>query len=254
MRSAETSRRQAPAPIVRNADMPRITITPPSPFRLRYRDSLHAALIAGLRAADAPEDLIIGPAAAPWTFGASGRSFPGGVSLLWVLTLSTPDSRLDEVMSRLDPAAIRWSSVNGDKVDLSGAVVRHDPQPLLPGQDEVVVAFASPFLVSEHSVPKKTYARSIVGLDLSAAFSAGLSRRLGRPIKLEATADRLSALTDGAQPVLVRVRRTGTRDLILPALSATLTLRAPERDLRDAFLAGLGEKTRYGFGCPITLS
>ena len=41
--------------------MPRITITPPSPFRLRYRDSLHAALIAGLRAADAPEDLILGP-------------------------------------------------------------------------------------------------------------------------------------------------------------------------------------------------
>jgi hypothetical protein len=234
--------------------MPRFTITPRSPFRLRYRDSLHAAFIAGLRAAGVPEERLLGPGAAPWTFGVSGRSFPHGPSLLRVVTLSTPDPSLGEAISRLAPTAIRWSSANGDEVDLSGAVIRHDPLPLLPGQDELAVAFASPFLVSERSAAKKTYARSVVGLDLSSAFSTGLSRRLGRPIQLNVTVDRLSALTDGAQPVLVRVRRTGTRDLILPALSATLTLRAPEHDLRDAFLAGLGEKTRYGFGCPIALS
>ena len=66
--------------------------------------------------------------------------------------------------------------------------------------------------------------------------------------------DRLSALTEGATPVLVRVRRSGVRDLILPALSAVLTLGGPAADLRDAYLAGLGEKTRYGFGCPVVLA
>jgi hypothetical protein len=65
------------------------------------------------------------------------------------------------------------------------------------------------------------------------------------------TPDPLSALTDGSQPVLVRVRKTGTRDLILPALSVILTLRGEVADVRDAYLAGLGEKTRYGFGCPV---
>ena len=82
--------------------MPRFTITPRSPFRLRYRDSLHAALIAGLRAAGIPEERLLGPGAAPWTFGVSGRSFPHGPSLFRVVTLSTPDpkSRRGHVASR----------------------------------------------------------------------------------------------------------------------------------------------------------
>lgn len=233
--------------------MARITLALPSPARLRYRDSLHAALVAGLRATGVPEATLIGVAAAPWTFAASGRSFPGGPSLVRAVILSTSNSVLGQAMQRLDPATIRWSSINGDEVDLSGAMRRSEPLPLLPGQDEITVGFASPFLVSAPAAPQKTYARSIMGLDLSAAFSAGLTRRLGRPINLRVTPDRLSALTDGAKPVLVRVRRSGGRDVILPALSATLTLRAPPHDLHDAYLAGLGEKTRYGFGCPVSL-
>lgn len=233
--------------------MPRVTLDLPHPVRFRYLDTMHAALIAALRAAGAGGSQVLGDTAAPWTFAISGRSFPGGTIRAEAVTLSTPDPALGAAMLRLDGADAKVTSTNGDVLDLTGAVRRPMALPLHPDQDQIAVGFASPFLVSERS-PKKTYARSLVGLDLSAAFSAGLSRRLRRPMTLRVEQDRLSAATDGATPMLVRVRRSGARDLILPALSAVLTLYGPAADLRDAYLAGLGEKTRYGFGCPVALA
>jgi len=234
--------------------MSRVTLTLQRPFRIRYRDSVHAALVTGLRAAGAEEAQVIGPHAAPWTFAIDARSFTGGVTLVRAITISTSDEKMGEVLLRLDPAAIRCRSSNGDVIDLSAAVLQPLMLPLAPDQDHVAVSFASPFLVSEQGSAKKTYARSTAGLDLSAAFSAGLSRRLGRPVYLHVAQDRLSAMTDGAAPILVRVRKSGLRDLILPALSAILTLRGSAQDVRDGYLAGLGEKTRYGFGCPMVLA
>jgi hypothetical protein len=231
----------------------RVILELASPLRIRYRDSIHAALVTALRASGAEEDAVIGLAAVPWTFAVEGRSFAGGGSRINKLTISTADPGLGEILLRLDPAAIRYVSSNGDRIDLAGALMRPDPLPLHAGQDILTVGFASPFLISERGATK-SYARRITGLDLSAAFSAGLSRRLKRPVQLTAVPDSLSARTDGAEPILVRVRKSGTRDLILPALSVILTLRGDAADLRDAYLGGLGEKTRYGFGCPVVLA
>ena len=233
--------------------MPRVTLDLPRSIRVRYLDSIHAALVTGLRAAGADEGQVLGEAAAPWTFAISGRSFMGGTIQVAGVTLSTPDPGLGAAMLRLDGGAARVRSSNGDWVDMSGATRRQDALPLHPNQDSIAIGFASPFLVSERS-PKKAYARSLAGLDLSAAFSAGLSRRLRRPVALRVEQDRLSAVTEGVAPVLVRVRRSGSRDVILPALSVMLTLHGKATDLRDAYLAGLGEKTRYGFGCPTVLA
>lgn len=234
--------------------MPRVRMDLPRPLHVRYLDSVHAALVAGLRAAGLDGEQVVGRQAAPWTFAISGRSFRGGAIRVSGVTLSTPDPRLSEAMMRLDGTAMRHRSSNGDVVDMGGATLRSLALPLVPNQEQVAIGFASPFLLSERSDAKKAYARSLAGRDLSAAFSAGLSRRLGREVRLRVEQDRLSALTEGAEPVLVRVRRTGSRDLILPALSAVLTLNGPAADLRDAYLAGLGEKTRYGFGCPVALA
>lgn len=234
--------------------MARVCLELTSPLRIRYRDSLHAALVTALRASGAAEETVIGPAAVPWTFAMEGRSFAGGGSRIHRVTISTADSVLDEILPRLDPAAVRHVSTNGDRVDLRGASLRTEPLPLHTGQDMLTIGFASPFLIAERGAAKKSYARCTAGLDLSAAFSAGLSRRFRRPVQIEAIPDPLSARTDGAKPVLVRVRKSGTRDLILPALSVILTLRGAATDLRDAYLGGLGEKTRYGFGCPVVLA
>jgi CRISPR-associated endoribonuclease Cas6 len=233
--------------------MPRMILDLPRPAQIRYLDTLHAGLVTALRRAGAEEQQVIGTAAAAWTFAISGRSSAGGLIRVNSVTLSTPDPALGAAMLRINGADACVRSSNGDVLDLTGATCRPVPVPLHPDQDRMAIGFASPFLVSERGT-KKTYARSLAGLDLSAAFSAGLSRRLGRPFSLQVEQDRLSAATDGAAPMLVRVRRSGTRDLILPALSAVLTLCGKPADLRDAYLAGLGEKTRYGFGCPAALA
>jgi CRISPR-associated endoribonuclease Cas6 len=234
--------------------MVRVILELASPLRIRYRDSLHAALVTAFRAGGLAEETVIGPTAASWTFAMEGRSFAGGGSRIHQVMISTTDRALGDSLVRLDPATIRYASSNGDLVDFAGAQLRPEPLPLHAGQDMLTVGFASPFLITERGAAKKGYARCVAGLDLSAAFSIGLSRRLRRSVHLEAIPDSLSALTDGAKPVLVRVRKCGTRDLILPALSVILTLRGEAADLRDAYLGGLGEKTRYGFGCPVVLA
>ncbi len=233
--------------------MPRLTLLLARPARFRYLDTVHAALVTALHRAGAAEQQVVGESAAPWTFATSGRGFQGGTIRIEAVTLSTPDPALGAIMLRLDGHHVPIRSINGDELDFSGAVARPAPVPLHPDQESLAIAFASPFLLSERG-PGKSYLRSLAGADLSAAFSTGLSRRLHRPVSLQVEQDRLSAATDGAAPHLVRVRRSGTRDLILPALSAVLTLRGSPADLRDAFLAGLGEKTRYGFGCPMALA
>ena len=232
--------------------MPRILLTLSRPARFRYLDTVHAALVTALRRSGAEEHQVLGLGAAPWTFAAGGRGFPGGMIRMDSITLSTPDPALGLAMLRLNGNDAQIRSSNGDELDLSGAACQPVPIPLHPDQDRLAVSFASPFLVSERG-GKKAYARTLAGLDLSSAFSAGLTRRLGREVRLRVEQDRLSAATDGAEPRLVRVRRSGARDLILPALSAVLTLVGRPADLRDAYLAGLGEKTRYGFGCPDAL-
>jgi hypothetical protein len=234
--------------------MVRVCLELISPLRIRYCDSLHAALVTGLRASGATEATIIGPTAAPWTFAMQGRFFVGGGSRIQRVIISTPDPALGEFLLRLDPGAARHVSTNWDRVDLSGASLQSEPLPLHAQQEMLTIGFASPFLIADREAAKKSYARCVAGLDLSAAFSAGLSRRLRRPVQIEAVPDPLSAHTDGANPVLVRVRKSGTRDLILPALSVILTLRGTAADVRDAYLGGLGEKTRYGFGCPMVLA
>ena len=233
--------------------MPRLTLLLARPARFRYLDTVHAALVTALRRAGAAESQVLGEAAAPWTFATSGRGFPGGTIRIDAVTLSTPDPALGEIMAKLDGHYTPIHSANGDVLDLSGAATRPEPVPLHLDQDSLSIGFASPFLLSARG-PGKSYLRSLAGADLSAAFSAGLSRRLRRTVSLAVEQDRLSAITEGAIPHLVRVRRSGTRDLVLPALSAVLTLRGRSADLRDAFLAGLGEKTRYGFGCPTALA
>jgi CRISPR-associated endoribonuclease Cas6 len=156
-------------------------------------------------------------------------------------------------LERVDPATVRWRSSNGDVVDCTGASLRTDTFPLAPNQEEITVAFASPFLIALRGEKNKAYARGLEGLDLSAAFSAGLSRRFERQILIEVRPDPLSARIDGSKPVLVRVRKSAGRDLILPALSVDLTLRGSNADLCCAYFGGLGEKTRYGFGCVVAL-
>src|SRR5690606_33550520 len=101
---------------------------------------------------------------------------------------------------------------------------------------------------------KTRFHDDLVGVDLNAALAARLTRRAGRSLDLTISSDRLSMTTD-LKKQLVHIRRLSNgKPLFHPAFSVPITLRGRPEDVRFAFLAGVGAKTRAGFGCPILMS
>src|SRR5262245_6411124 len=86
-----------------------------------YLDSVHAAVIAGLKCTGLSGDQLIGPAGLPWTFAAKGFARPGGRLMLKGLTISTADAVIGNALRGLNPAEVRYKSPNGDQIDLAGA-------------------------------------------------------------------------------------------------------------------------------------
>ncbi|MBS0513652.1 MAG: hypothetical protein JSR42_21070 [Proteobacteria bacterium] len=226
-----------------------------NPQRYRYTDSMNAALVAGLVAAGLRSDELVGERALPWTFGTAGRAGPDGKRIIASVTLSSPSERFAQALTRLDPGEFRVASSNGDTICLADAVLRHCPSVPAGGVDELMVAFASPFLVPmpKQGREKTHFYDDLSGVDLNAALVAGVSRRAGRSLDLTISTDRLSMATD-LRKQLVHVRRLPNgKPLFHPAFSVPMTLRGRPEDVRFAFLAGVGAKTHAGFGCPILM-
>lgn len=226
-----------------------------SPQQYRYADSMNAALVAGLVAAGLRSDELVGEKALPWTFGTAGKAGPGGKRIVFSVTLSSPSERFAEALTRLDPGEIRVASSNGDTIYLAGAVLRHCPSLPAGGAAELMVTFASPFLVPmpKQGREKTRFHDDLFGVDLNAALVAGVSRRAGRTLDLTISTDRLSMATD-LKKQLVHLRRLSNgKPLFHPAFSVPMTLRGRPEDVRFAFLAGVGAKTHAGFGCPILM-
>ncbi len=169
-------------------------------IRYRYLDSVHAALVNGFKASGLAPELVIGSAARPWTFATKGYAQKGGRLFLKGLTISTSDPEMSEAMLKLSPSEIRHTSMNKDEIDMSGAYTKIVPDPICDGQETLSICFASPFLLSRARAsvnPEKSYADSLVGIDLSAAFSRGLARRLERRVEIDVRADPLSLAVGG---------------------------------------------------------
>ncbi len=225
-------------------------ITPP----FRYLDTMNAAIINALAATGTVdgEDLI-GPSALPWTFALQGRFVEGRGRIVRGLTISTPNPKVGEALTKLDPAKIGKVSVNGDTIDCGRATVRKEDRGPHDGADELMIAFASPFAVAAPKNGRRSktrYLESLEGVDLSAMVRRSASNRAGREIAVEAAVDPLTLSADGS-PVWVRTRRVGGRDISIPAFSTAMTVRGRPEDVAFVYYAGIGAKTRGGFGCPV---
>jgi len=216
-----------------------------------YLDSLNAALVAGLVAAGARSEDLVGPAAKPWTFGFEGRSDPRARTRLFSVTISTPDPAIGEALFRLDPAEVRCASSNGDALDLSGAI-RHEIDTSNARTGALMVNFASPFAImrKKDGRSKSEFAQSLDEVDLDPALRRGLERRAGRELEIAFHIDPLSRMTDVRKRV-IPLRNSPKGPIRMPAFSAPMTIRGRPEDVEFAFLAGLGAKTHAGFGCPI---
>lgn len=218
-----------------------------------HHDLLHDALINGLTAAGADSSELIGPQAKPWTFAPIGwhRGHQGYVH---TLVVSTADSGLARALSRLDPAHVvqrRWDAAS---VNFAAASVRMEPDPVLPGQTQLGCLLLSPLVLQDHSHTGKgkRWHRNLNDLsaDLGQIINRKLSFMAGREVQLGLFPDSLYLRANPQHSVLVNLKtfRDGSKSFVI-GMQAPLLLEGSEEDLRLAWYAGIGEKTRSGFGC-----
>ncbi|WP_138472164.1 MULTISPECIES: CRISPR-associated endoribonuclease Cas6 [Rhodobacterales] len=234
--------------------MKRITIFPGKiPVKYRYIDSVHAALVAGLTSAGVSGERLVGGGAADWTFACKGFAARGGLMTLKSLLVSTADPEVARAFEVLDPEALQKRSSNGDVIDFSGGRIVEEMRRPASGQDEICLAFASPFALigPKTAEARKTwFVRSAAETDFPEAIRVGLQRRAGRDLDVEVAIDRLTLLTEGrSRPVALR--QAGPRRVMIPGFSMPVTLRGNAEDLSWVYFSGIGAKTRLGFGCPI---
>ncbi len=223
-----------------------------NPQHVQFTDSMNAALVAAFVAAGLRSEEVVGESAEPWTFGMEAHSHPGRKRRVRSVVVSSPSSRFDAIAAHLDPAAIATTSCNGDVIDGTGARVL--PCDDLPGTTtEVMIGFISPFLLpmKKNGHAKTRFHEELPVREAPVALKTGLERRARRSLDLGIAIDPLSAATDGQRKHLIQLRRFSSgRRMILPGFAVPITLRGAPEDIRFAYLAGFGAKTRNGNGCP----
>jgi CRISPR-associated endoribonuclease Cas6 len=232
--------------------MHRIRLRLPKGRRAAYRhlDLIHDAIVNALIASGARPEQVLGARARPWTFAALGfhRDHEGQVHSL---VISTPSPELATVLDGLDPDALRYARAStGELLDFSGAAVEPEPPPMLAEQAVIGVLALSPIAISDRSAPRKRWHTHFDQVDLSAAVNARLSRIAARPVALSIQPDSLYLRANPQHSVLVSTKRMRNgKSAFVIGMQAPLVVSGSRDDLLLAWYAGLGEKTRNGFGC-----
>ena len=221
--------------------------------RVRFLDSVHAALINAWTAGGAEAGAVIGPGARNWSFGAVGTATSGGV-LMKSLVVGAEDASLEPPLGGLTPEAIRKTSVNGDVVDLAGWSRVEEDLPLVcePGRAATLPAIMlSPLALSVRGQKGRWHDDlGATGEDLEDAVNSRLSRLTGRSVRLRIEPDRLYIRANPKHSTLVRTRAVpGRKAAFVIGMMCPLSITGRIEDLRSVWQLGIGEKNRYGFGC-----
>ncbi len=221
--------------------------------RLRYLDSLHAALVNGWTACGARAAEVVGHDADNWSFGAVGTATATGF-FLKALIVGAEGGPLESLLSRLVPAVIRKTSSNGDTLDLSAWDRSVDELPVvcMPGETATMAAIMlSPLALSVRGRKGRWHDDlRKAGAHLEQAVNFRLSRLTRREVGLNIEPDRLYLRANPRHSTLVRTRAVpGGRPAFVIGTMCPLTIRGSLEDLRSAWALGIGEKNRYGFGC-----
>jgi len=233
--------------------MYRIRISLPKRQYAHYRhlDLLHDALINAWSAAGAHIDQVLGLQAAPWTFAALGGR-RGNEGWVHSLVVSTSDPALGRCLTQFDPAAVRQTrAITAETVNFSEAHMTPEPDPIPPEQGAIGVLLLSPLVISERNPGSRPrWQKHLQNFDVAAAINARLSRLAGRTVSLHIEPDSLYLRANPKHSVLVSLKRTpnGQHAFVI-GMMAPLVLAGSEQDLQLAWYAGIGEKTRNGFGC-----
>ncbi|CAA6814072.1 MAG: Unknown protein [uncultured Thiotrichaceae bacterium] len=215
-----------------------------------HYDLLHDALIHAWVDAGASPDMVIGFEAHHWNFAALGyhRNKEG---FAHTLVVSTPSKVLAEVLEEFDPSAIRkMRGHSGETVNFAAASISREEDMIPPQQGIMNMLLLSPVLIQDRSQPKKRWYKNLHDVDLAGAVNHRLSRLANRPVNLMVQPDSLYLRANPKHSVCVNLKHfsNGRQNFVI-GMQAPLVMAGSEEDLRFAWYAGIGEKTRSGFGC-----
>ena len=228
----------------------RLSLPPRQWAEFQHQDLVHDAIVNGLIAAGATPKHVVGAAAEPWTFATLGyhRAQQGRIH---GLVISTPSSVLAPALAGLEPAAVRYArAATGELFDFSPASVTTEAPPVSADPGMLGVLTLSPIVISDRSTQNKRWLTRLDQADLSAVANARLSKIAGRVVALTVQPDSLYLRANPKHSVLVSIKRmrNGHAAFVI-GMQAPLVLAGSRADLLLAWYAGLGEKTRNGFGC-----
>jgi CRISPR-associated endoribonuclease Cas6 len=215
----------------------------------RYLDLIHDALVNSWTAAGVSVDQVLGAQARPWNFATLGFR-RAGRNHVHTLVVSTPDPDLARGLARIGPRDIQHArAATAEVLDFSSAVATVEPDPVPLGEGALGLLMLSPLAIRKQDSSRHWH-NNLNDLNLASAINQTLARLSGRPVALQAQPDRLYLRANPDHSVLVPLKElTGGRRVYVIGISAPLVLAGSEDDLRLAWYAGIGEKTRLGFGC-----
>lgn len=228
----------------------RISLPKGQTARYRHLDLLHDALINAWTTAGAPAEQVLGIGARPWNFAALGWH-RGDRNEVHTLVVSTPDPDLATRLSTLESGQIRQARAStAEQVDFSAARISPEPDPIPPGEGVLSLLLLAPLAVSIRAKGEKRWHTDLTQIDLAAVINHRLSQLAGRPVTLQAQADTLYLRANPVHATRVYIKQLPDgRRVFVMGMRAPLVLAGTEDDLRLAWYAGIGEKTRNGFGC-----
>jgi len=231
--------------------MLRIRISLPKKFDVNYKylDILHDALVNAWIVAGAKPEQILNLNAIPWNFAALGGHNKDG-NRVHSLVVSTADTNLAKILKNLNPDEITYARASTvERVNFAEAKISIEDDPIFPQQNVLGVLMLSPLAISDKASKGKRWHKDLGKVDLNSAINHRLSRLAGREVKLEVQVDSLYLRCNQDHSVLVPTKLIHGKTVFVIGMTAPLVLTGSEEDLRFAWYAGIGEKTRNGFGC-----
>lgn len=222
-------------------------------IRVRFLDSVHAALVNGWTSCGARGEDVVGHGAGNWSFGAVGTATSRGFNLKSVV-IGAEGSPLEPLLLRLAPETMRKESANGDVMDLATWDLTVEELPVVrepEGTATLPAIMLSPLALSVRGQKGRWHDDlAKVGRNLEEAVSFRLSRLTARDVRLEIEPDRLYLRANPKHSTLVRTRSVlGGKPAFVIGTMCPLSIRGRLEDLHSAWALGIGEKNRYGFGC-----
>lgn len=218
-----------------------------------HYDLLHDALVNALIFAGADSSELIGHQAKPWTFAPLGWH-RGHQGLAHGLVVSTSDAGLARILSRLEPSQVVKRRGATASINFTKAKVLLDPDPLLPNQTQLACLMLSPLVLHDENYTGKHKRWHSNLTYLSENLGQIINRKLSfiakRAVQLSVNPDTLYLRANPQHSVLVNLKTfADKRKSFVIGMQAPLLLEGSEDDLMLAWYAGIGEKTRSGFGC-----